>query len=66
MMLALDHLRATGYPVDDADLPYLSPVLWDHIIFHGTYHFDFAAPRKRHELRPLRKVSDAPAQQRLA
>jgi hypothetical protein len=57
MMKALDQLRTTGYPVDDADLTYLSPVLWDHITFHGTYHFDLAAPRKRQGLRPLRQVN---------
>jgi TnpA family transposase len=27
MMKALDHLRATGYPVNEADLMYLSPIL---------------------------------------
>ncbi len=46
MMKALDHLRATGYPVNDADLTYLSPVLWDHITFRGSYHFDLGKVTK--------------------
>ena len=66
MMQALDHVRATGYPVDDDDLTYLSPVLWDHITFHGTYHFDLATSRKRQGLRPLRQVNDASTRRRQA
>jgi TnpA family transposase len=66
MMQALDHLRATGYPVDDADLTYLSSVMRDHITIHGAYHFDLAAPRKRQGLRPLRQINEASTRRRQA
>jgi hypothetical protein len=59
MMKALDHLRATGNPVNEADLMYLSPILWDHITLHGSYHFDLAGPQKRQGLRPLKGVATA-------
>jgi len=55
MQAAIDYLRATGYPVNDADLPHLSPLLWEHINLHGSHHFDVHAPKKRKgALRPLR------------
>jgi Tn3 transposase DDE domain len=31
MMAALDHLRSTGYVVNDEDLWHLTPLLWEHI-----------------------------------
>jgi hypothetical protein len=55
MQAALDHLRATGYPVLESDLEHLSPILSGHINLHGSHHFDMQAPKKRQgQLRPLR------------
>ncbi len=43
---AIQQLRATGYPVLDADVARLSPYMRRHINFHG--HYSFAArPRQR-------------------
>jgi hypothetical protein len=36
---ALQQLRATGYPVLDADVARLSPYMRRHINFHGHYSF---------------------------
>ncbi len=38
----LDQLRATGYPVLDADVARLSPYMRPHINFHGHYSFALA------------------------
>jgi TnpA family transposase len=55
LQVALDHLRATGYPVQDANLEHLSPNVSAHINLHGAHHFDFQAAKKRQgQLRPLR------------
>ncbi len=55
MQAALDHLRATGYPVQDSDLEHLSPITSAHINVHGSHHLDLQAPKKRKgQLRPLR------------
>ncbi len=55
MQAALDHLRATGYPVLESDLEHLSPIVSGHINLHGSHHFDMQAPKKRQgQLRPLR------------
>lgn len=55
MQAALDHLRATEYPVLESDLEHLSPILSAHINLHGSHHFDLQAPKKRQgQLRPLR------------
>ena len=55
MEAALDHLRATGYPVQESDLEHLSPITSSHINLHGSPHFDLQAPKKRQgKLRPLR------------
>lgn len=53
-MAAIEHLRATGYQMNDSDLSFLSPLMWEHINMHGTYHFDLSAPARRKGLRPLR------------
>lgn len=50
----LDELRRQGMTVNDSDLPYLTPLLWEHITFHGSYHFDLRAAQQPSELRPLR------------
>jgi hypothetical protein len=55
MQAALDHLRATGYPIQESDLEHLSPITSGHINLHGSHHFDLQAPKKRQgQLRPLR------------
>ena len=55
MQAALDHLRATHYPVLKSDLEHLSPILSGHINLHRSHHFDLQAPKKRQgQLRPLR------------
>jgi TnpA family transposase len=55
MQAALDHLRATSYPVQESDLEHLSPITSAHINLHGSHHFDLQAPKKRQgQLRPLR------------
>jgi TnpA family transposase len=55
MQAALDHLRATEYPILASDLEHLSPILSGHINLHGSHHFDLQAPKKRRgQLRPLR------------
>ncbi len=55
MMLAIDHLRATGMSITPADLGYLSPIRWEHITLHGTYDFNLVRPQGT-ELRPLRGI----------
>jgi hypothetical protein len=40
MQVALDHLRATGYPVLESDLEHLSPIVSAHINLHGSHHFE--------------------------
>ena len=55
MQAALDHLRATGYPVQESDLEHLSPITSAHINLHGSHHFDLQAPKNHQgQLRPLR------------
>ncbi|RRR75348.1 MAG: hypothetical protein EI684_04835 [Candidatus Viridilinea halotolerans] len=54
LMAALDELRRQGMTVNDSDLPYLTPLLWEHITFHGSYHFDLRAAQQQSGLRPLR------------
>jgi TnpA family transposase len=54
LLVALDHLRDTGYPVTDDDLKHVTPLLWEHITFHGSYHFDLGEPQRYGGLRPLR------------
>ncbi|KPV54725.1 hypothetical protein SE17_01910 [Kouleothrix aurantiaca] len=54
MMDAIDHLRLTGYPINEADLQHVTPLLWEHITFHGSYHFDLSEPQRQNGRRPLR------------
>ena len=44
---ALDQLRATGYPVLDADIARLSPYMRRHINFHGPLLLRRHEPRRR-------------------
>ena len=54
---ALDELRATGYPVLDADVARLSPYMRRHINFHGHYSF---APTDLGGARRALRDPDAP------
>ena len=52
---ALEQLRKEGFPVNPEDVARLSPLIYDHINFHGRYAFalpDFVASG---QLRPLRQ-----------
>ena len=40
----VERLRAAGQPVRDEDLARVSPLLWEHIIPTGTYHFKRPGP----------------------
>jgi TnpA family transposase len=60
LLRALDHLRHTGYPVTDNDLKHITPLLWEHITFHGSYHFDLGEPQRQGGLRPLRAPDAQP------
>ncbi len=60
MMAALDHLRNTGMTINEEDLRHLTPLLWEHITFHGNYHFDLGEPSRQAGLRPLRILSAQP------
>ena len=51
-------MKQLGEPVDENNLLFLSPMIWDHINFHGTYHFDVVAASRRHGLRPLRHLNN--------
>jgi hypothetical protein len=55
MDAALQQLRKEGFPVNPEDVARLSPLIYDHINFHGRYAFalpDFVASG---QLRPLRR-----------
>jgi len=49
MQATLDHLRNTGYPVNQEDISHLSSILSAHLYFHGAHHFDLLAAKKRQE-----------------
>ncbi|HEX4206728.1 MAG TPA: Tn3 family transposase [Ktedonobacteraceae bacterium] len=54
---ALDHLQATGYPVQESNLEHLSPITSAHINLHSSHHLDLQTPKKRKgQLRPLRTI----------
>ena len=58
MEAALNHLRASEYPVHDSDLEHLPPITSAHINLHGSHHLDLQAPKKQNgQLRPLRTTS---------
>jgi TnpA family transposase len=50
----LDHLRATGYPVQEEDLAHLSPARFEHVNLYGKYYFPIDQARTRQGLRSLR------------
>ncbi len=51
---AVEALRAEGGEVLDEHLAHLSPLVWGHVNFLGTYAFDPGAARGLDNLRPLR------------
>jgi hypothetical protein len=51
---ALTHLRATGYPVQDADVARISPLGYAHLNVLGRYTFDLEPSLQPGVLRPLR------------
>jgi len=65
MMDALEHLRLQGYPVNDSDLQHVTPLLWEHITFHGSYHFDLDEPQQHNGRRPLRLRTEPPIPDRV-
>jgi TnpA family transposase len=58
MDVALNQLRAEGYPVEDADLVRLSPLLHEHINMLGRYFFSIPEAVAKGNLRPLRDPND--------
>jgi TnpA family transposase len=56
---ALDQLAAEGFPIQPADVPRLSPLVFDHINLLGRYAFSVPESVIRGELRPLRRPEDA-------
>jgi hypothetical protein len=54
MQAALDQLRAESYPVQEADLAYLSPAHFEHLNPFGKYYFPIDQARRREGLRALR------------
>ena len=55
---ALNELRAQGYPVLDADVARLSPLLHKHINMLGRYSFSVPDAVAKGELRALRDPAD--------
>jgi TnpA family transposase len=54
MAAAIDHLRAQGYPVREANLTHLSPARFEHINLLGQYRFEIDEELSYTHLRPLR------------
>ena len=55
---ALIQLRREGYPVQDADVARLSPLIYEHINMLGRYSFAVPEAVRRGELRPLRNPAE--------
>ena len=51
---ALDEIRHSGLPVDEADIAHLSPLIYEHIRIEGRYQFSLSPDLTRGRLRPLR------------
>ncbi|MCL4525320.1 MAG: Tn3 family transposase [Gammaproteobacteria bacterium] len=58
MDAALSQLRADGYPVIEADVAHLSPLLHEHINMLGRYSFLVPESVAKGEMRPLREPED--------
>ncbi|HAT11467.1 MAG TPA: hypothetical protein DCS97_12940 [Planctomycetes bacterium] len=56
MEQAVQWLRNHGHKVDDALLPHLSPLGWDHINITGDYTWRNVKLVEAGKLRPLRKM----------
>jgi hypothetical protein len=54
MEAVLNQLRSEGYPVGEADVARLSPLVHEHINMLGRYSFAMPETVARGELRPLR------------
>ena len=54
----LNQLRAEGYPVNDADVARLSPLLHEHVNMLGRYSFSVPDAVAKGGLRPLRDPAD--------
>jgi len=42
----------------------VTPLLWEHITFHGSYHFDLSEPQRQNGRRPLRIRTEPLAEDR--
>jgi TnpA family transposase len=51
---ALDQIRHSGLPIDEADIAHLSPLIYAHIRIEGRYQFSLSPDLVRGRLRPLR------------
>ena len=58
MEAVLNQLRAEGYPVNDADVARLSPLLHEHVNMLGRYSFSVPDAVAKGGLRPLRDPAD--------
>ena len=59
MEAALQQLRAESYPVEEADVARLSPLLHEHINMLGRYSFSMPEAVANGQLRPLRDPNDS-------
>lgn len=64
MRAVLEHLLSQGMVINEADLQHLTPLRWEHITFHGSYHVDLREPSRRAGLRPLRIQAPRDAEER--
>ena len=55
---AIKQLKAEGYPVLDADVARISPLIFHHINMLGRYLFSVPDEVSKGELRPLRNPAD--------
>lgn len=53
MQVAIQHLRNSGYEINEADLEHLSPVRYEHINVFGKYSFEAPSVLTDEGLRPL-------------
>jgi TnpA family transposase len=58
MDAVLNHLRETGFDVQEEDVERLSPLVSEHINFVGKYHFSLPEEVQRGELRPFHNPDD--------
>ena len=58
MQAALEQLKSEGYPVLEADVERLSPLIHSHINMLGRYQFSVPDEVSKGMLRPLRDPND--------